>query len=106
MTNQLDSNKRKPAPGFKWRLIAACCFIVLIVAYTAGVVSGRIPAERKIDAPNLAIIAIAVIAGVLLVWPEVLQGVETFELPGGFRLKMRKLEERQAEQQDRLRDME
>ena len=68
-------------------------------------ISGFIPGDRKIDAVNLAIIAVAVLVVVFLMRPDVFDRLKILEL-SGVRLEMlEKVKEKQAKQEGQLEDI-
>ena len=70
-----------------------------------AVVAGLIPAERRIDAAALAVIALAVICIFLLMNPGIFERLKVFEV-SGFKLEMlERVKERQAEQENKLEDI-
>ena len=83
-----QSNVQKPLPRFGLRATIAIVFGVLVLLYTAGIILGFVPGERKIDAINLAMIALALLCGILLLMPEVFEGLQRLEL-AGFKLEVR-----------------
>src|SRR2546422_107058 len=81
------------------RVALAGLVSVLVIAYTVSVISGFIPEGRKIDAVNLAIIAVAVLVVVFLMRPDVFDRLKILEL-SGVRLEMlEKVKEKQAKQE-------
>jgi hypothetical protein len=59
-----------------------------VALYTAGGVLGFVSEERRIDAVNLAMIALAVLCAILLLMPEVFERLKLLEV-AGFKLEMR-----------------
>jgi len=83
----------------------AVLIILVAVIYTLGVVLGLIPAERKIDSVNLAIIAFSVLVVILLLRPGLLDRLRILRMPG-FELEMlEKVKEKQAEQENRINEL-
>ncbi|MCA1612858.1 MAG: hypothetical protein LC800_01645 [Acidobacteria bacterium] len=79
--------------------------LLAVIAYTLAVVTGYLPAERRIDTTNLAVIALAVICVFLLMNPMVFERLKTFEV-SGIKLEMlERVKERQAEQEHKLEDI-
>jgi hypothetical protein len=78
---------------------------LLVIAYTAAVVSGRIPTEHKIDAVNLALIALALIGIGLLLSPQTFERLKHLKM-AGFELEMlERVKEKQAKQEEQLKDI-
>ena len=62
-----EVRRPKDAPPSGGRVAVAVLICLLVIAYTAAVVSGWVPTEHKIDAVNLALIALALVGvGLLL----------------------------------------
>src|SRR5438876_6301865 len=84
---QSDQNKSGgeiEAAGFRTssslRLALAILIVLLITAYTAGVISGRIKDQNKINAVDLAVIGFGAVSVLLLVYPDLLKGLTHLEL--------------------------
>ena len=56
--NPREGYERKPAPQYAYRAILAILIALLIVAYTAAVLFGRIPEERKLNTVDLGFTSI------------------------------------------------
>jgi hypothetical protein len=83
--------------------VSAAIIVLLVSAYTFGVVSGRI--TNRIDAVHLSIIAIAAISVTLLFRPEAFERLRILQL-GNLRLELQEIKEAQNVQAERLREMD
>jgi hypothetical protein len=71
-------------------------------AYSIGIVTGGISADRRIDVVHLGIIIFAVSVATLILQPEILRRFKALELKG-FKLEMlEKVKEKQVEQKTSL----
>ncbi len=96
---------KKRFRGFGYRLVLAIVISLLVIAYIAGVVSGIITEQHRIDAVGLATIALAAIVVALLMRPEVFERLKILEM-SGFKLEMlEKVRERQVKQESKLEDI-
>jgi hypothetical protein len=82
----------------RWLATITCA---TAVAYTAGIVFGFIPQERRIDATNLLILGVAMLIAVLLVKPDALDQLKRFKV-AGFELEIEKIKRSQELQQGQL----
>src|SRR5437870_1296058 len=64
------------------RVIVAIALLALIVAYTWGVVSGGIDANRRIDATHMVAIVVVGVFCAALLSPKLLSRIKTLELKG------------------------
>ncbi len=72
--------------------------------YTAALLTGWIPAERKIDAVGLALLASAAIVIALLVRPDIFARLRQVEW-SGFKLDLEKVQDAQARQASELESL-
>jgi len=101
----VKSEDKKEARGFAYRLALALAIGVLVVGYTAGIVTGRISQQHRIDVVGLATIALAAIAVALLLRPEIFERLKVLEM-SGFKLEMLdKVREKQVKQESELEDI-
>jgi hypothetical protein len=80
-----------------YRTVIVVVLIILITGYSVSVVTGYIPAERRIDVPTLAVITFTIICIFLLMNPGIFERLKIFEV-SGFKLEM--LEKKQLEQEN------
>jgi hypothetical protein len=101
-----DSTKPEDntVPLSRRRTVAVAILIILTTLYTASVVAGYIPAERRIDVPTLAVVTFAVICIFLLINPGIFERLKIFEV-SGFKLEMEQVKEKQLEQENKLADI-
>ncbi|WP_141699122.1 hypothetical protein [Candidatus Thiosymbion oneisti] len=84
------------------RVLFALIVCGLVVAYTVGVVTGRVSENQQIDAVHLGMIVLAAIVLVMLLRPRSLERLKLLEI-SGFKLEMlEKVKERQVEQANLL----
>jgi hypothetical protein len=100
----MKDDSKKPeenvTPRSKYRALVVVLIgvlIALIIIYTGSVVTGRIPPERRIDVPALAVITFTIIFIFLLKNPGIFERLKIFEV-SGFKLEM--LEKKQLEQEN------
>ena len=87
------------------RVSLAVLLCALVGAYSIGIVTGGISADRRIDVVHLGIIIFAVSVATLILQPEILRRFKALELKG-FRLEMlEKVREKQVEQENQLDDI-
>lgn len=86
------------------RLVVGIAGVVLVLAYTVGVVLGRIREANRLDFVDLAFLVCSVLLLVVLVKPEVLNRLRFFAV-GGFKLEMEAVRQKQAEQATELEDL-
>ena len=87
------------------RISLAVLLCALVGAYSIGIVTGGISADRRIDLVHLGIIIFAVSVATLILQPEILRRFKALELKG-FKLEMlEKVREKQVEQEDDIRLM-
>ena len=88
-----------------YRTVMVVVLIILISGYTVSVVTGYVPAERRIDVPTLALITFTIICIFLLMNPGIFERLKIFEV-SGFKLEMlEKVKEKQLEQENKLADI-
>jgi len=92
MTAKDSTNNKQRTPGFGYRLAIAIVLGLSAVAYTVAVVSGLIAEHHRIDAVNLAAIAIVIAVVAVLLDPELLKKLKRFKA-GGFEVEMQQLKE-------------
>lgn len=96
------SNPQSPATDrSSARRLFAALICVAASAYTAAVVFGLIPQERRIDATNLIILGLAILVAVVLVKPDALDQLRRFKV-AGFELEIEKIKRSQELQQGQL----
>lgn len=101
---QNGQNPKSPNPQTKhagMRTLLAVIICLLAAVYTAGVVFGIIPQERRIDTTNLMILALAALIAILLVKPDLFDRLKHFKL-AGFELEIEKIKRSQKLQQGQL----
>jgi len=87
------------------RVSLAVLLCALVGAYSIGIVTGGISADRRIDVVHLGIIIFAVSVATLILQPEILRRFKALELKG-FKLEMlEKVRVRQVEQENQLDDI-
>ena len=87
--------------GFGARQLLATLVCVMAAGYTAGIIFGLIPQERRIDATNLLILGVAMLVVVLLVKPDALDQLRRFKV-AGFELEIERIKRSQELQQGQL----
>jgi hypothetical protein len=93
-----EITEQPPLPALRYRIALALAVILLVLAYTSGVVSGSVTVERKIDSVNLGIIVLAVFGVLLLLRPSILDSIRHVKF-ASFELEMlEKVKEKQAKQ--------
>jgi len=97
-----DSNGPKPVSGLN--RIAAAILAFLAIAYVAGVVTGRVTDQRKIDAVTLTVVVLAALAAAVLWNPQAFSRLTLFEM-GSFKLQLADVRKQQAEQADQLQSI-
>jgi hypothetical protein len=75
---------------------------MLVAIYTVGVLSGWIPAERRLDAVHLAILVAAVLCVAFLLRPGALDRISLVEMQG-FKFQLSAMQQQQVKQK---RDLE
>jgi hypothetical protein len=101
MNNQADSNHSEPVPRF--RIVIAIVVVLLVIAYTAAVVAGEIPADRRIDGVNISIIMIGLVFAFFLINPREFSRLKLLQM-FGFKLEMlEKVKEKQEQQEAQLK---
>lgn len=86
--------------GYRGVRIGLSAAIALVaVAYTVGVVAGRLPENRQITATHLGVIVVALVAIMLLLRPHALDRLTRVDIAG---VKLEMLEAKQDQQADRL----
>jgi hypothetical protein len=96
-TEQDDSIK--PSSLLNW--VVAILIVLLVLGYTIVVITGTIKRADKIDAVDLALIALGVLLFVALTNPQVLQRIRILEI-GNLKFELREVRTQQAEQRDAL----
>ena len=87
------------------RISLAVLLCALVGAYSIGIVTGGISADRRIDVVHLGIIIFAVSVATLILQPEILRRFKALELKG-FKLEMlEQVREKQVEQENQLDDI-
>jgi hypothetical protein len=89
----------KPSPPVNW--VAAILIVLLVLGYTIVVISGTIKSADRIDAVDLALIALGALLFVALTNPQVLQRIRILEI-GSLKFELREVRTAQAEQRDAL----
>ena len=95
-----------PSPS-RERIAISAAVAALAALYTIAVIAGLIPAECKIDAVNLTLLALAALTVAVLLRPDLLDRLRHFEL-GALKLELEKIQDAQVKQEselDRLRDI-
>jgi hypothetical protein len=88
------------------RVVAVVAIALLVGIYTAAVVVGSIPKARQIDSVHLTILLAALVACLAILRPRVVDRVGRLE-GFGFKIELlHRLQERQAEQAERLYDLD
>jgi hypothetical protein len=101
-----DSDHRNDTtrPGFIGRLTAAITLLLLMSAYTYGVLSGQVFPPNRIDGAHLETIVLTLVACALLLLPQMTQRIRGFELYG-LKLELNEVRRLQQEQQVELSDV-
>jgi hypothetical protein len=101
MNNQATVNKSNPLVPF--RIITAVLIVLVVIAYTAAVVAGYVPSERRIDGVNISIIVIGLVFAFFLTNPTEFSRLKLLQM-FGFKLEMlEKVKEKQEEQESQLK---
>jgi hypothetical protein len=90
--------------GSPWRVARLVAGIVLglaLIAYVAGVVTGRIPTGQRVSISDLAVLVVGIAIVVLLLRPQLLDVVQLLEI-GNVRLQLRDLRDQQQTQRHEL----
>jgi hypothetical protein len=99
----------KPAdatPRHLWRFALGGLVVLLVAAYVAATVIGKIPASRQISLGGVAVIVIGAALIIALFQPQWMHDVQRFHL-GSFRLDMQqRLQEIQDTQQDQGKNLD
>lgn len=99
----VGDSTRKPASNLRVAIAILLAFVAL--SYTAGIVTGTIHKDNRIDPANLGIIAAVGLAILIALQPGLVDRFKKFEI-SGFKLEMlERVRERQAEQAMQLEDM-
>ncbi len=101
----ISSDKQSPQPGLGYRLTFAIVIGILVIGYTAGVVSGFIPSDHKIDSVTLTIIALTIASIVLLLNPHIIDRLRRLEAPW-FKLDLDEVKAKQAQQESQLANIQ
>ena len=100
--NAEESNESKPSIG---RIAAALVVLLVVVIYAYAIVSGHVPKDRRLDAVDVAVVALASLCSVLIFRPNVLARLRLLELKG-FKIELlEKVRERQLQQEVELEDI-
>ncbi len=102
------SNKTEPTPPrhLVARVLTAGLLLLLVAAYTIGVVTGVVPQGHRIDASHLGIIVVTAVAALLLLRPDLAERLQRVE-GAGFKLEMlRQVREQLSEQEQALKKQE
>lgn len=95
--------------GTEWRLArigASIVIVVLIAIYAESIVSGNLRKERQIDGPGLAVIVVGAVFVVMVLEPRFLERLSRLEL-AGFKLELlKRVQEKQSQQEIQLNDMQ
>lgn len=101
MDDQVNSKHSEPMPGF--RIILAIVVVFLVLAYTAAVVAGYVPAARRIDGVNISMIVIGLVFAFFLVNPREFSRLKLLQM-FGFKLEMlEQVKEKQEQQEAQLK---
>jgi hypothetical protein len=88
------------------RRLMAAIVLVLITAYSLGVISGRVHKDNRLQLADLALIGLACAVGGLLLNPNVISRLRVVELQG-FKVELlEKVRERQLQQAQDLEDIQ
>jgi hypothetical protein len=86
----------------KSRVLCATLIAVVVLSYTTAVVIGKIPAERQLSGTNLVLLVSTAVLCLLIVRPQVLDRLGSFE-GLGFKFELlQQLQERQVKQAEEL----
>jgi hypothetical protein len=88
-----------------FRVGIAVAIGLLLVAYTVLVVTGHVPADRRIDTTHLIIILVGVLCCVVLFYPSLLDRVRRLELTGIKIELLERMQEKQIRQERELDDI-
>ena len=88
----------KPS-GFR---ISAILVLVFVLVYTAAVISGLLPKEKRIDASTLGVIGIGGLISIVLFRPDIIDRVTRMEI-AGWKFE---IEKKQAKQDKQLKDIQ
>jgi hypothetical protein len=78
--------------------------LIAILAYAAGIVSGKIPSGRKLSGADAAILVVGILIASVLLQPRLLDRLTRFEL-GTLKFDLSKVQEKQKNQQEELNDV-
>jgi DNA-binding HxlR family transcriptional regulator len=98
----------EPAKNPQWisvRVLLAVVLLLLIAAYAALVVTGKIPENGRLNAVDLTIIVAAVLASIVLLRPGLTDRLRLLELKGIKIEFLERLRERQLRQEHDLEDI-
>jgi hypothetical protein len=87
------------------QIAIAAVLVVLVLAYSIGIVLGVISADRKIDAVHLALIVVTIFVVAVLVHPEIFDRFKRLKLSGFEVELLEKVREKQAVQENQLEDI-
>jgi membrane protein YdbS with pleckstrin-like domain len=89
-----------------WRFVVAGLVVLLVAAYVAATIMGKIPTNRQIGLGALAVIVIGAVLILALFQPRWMHDVQRFQF-GSFRLDMQqRLQEIQSTQKDQGKNLD
>jgi hypothetical protein len=77
--------------------VAAFLVLLFVAGYTAAVMLGRLPKEKRIDASTLGVIGIGSLIAVVLLRPDIVERVTRLEI-AGWKFDIEKKQEKQDKQ--------
>jgi hypothetical protein len=100
-----ERSKARSSIRLGMRIAIAVLLMTVVVTYSVGIVSGKVPENRKIDAVHFALIVLTAVVASILVQPEILERFKRVKL-SGFELEMlEEVREKQVEQASQLKDL-
>jgi hypothetical protein len=86
------------------RVLVSALMSILLLIYVGGIVTGRIPEARRVDAVTLALLTLGSLMILLVLQPGLLARFKTLEV-GGLKLELDRLREQQSVQKDELENL-
>jgi hypothetical protein len=92
------------ASGPSTRSMVAVAILLMVVVYAVSIITGWIPEQRKLAAPDAAILVVGILIASILLQPRLLDRLSSFEL-GSLKFDLSKVKEDQKNQQEELNDV-
>lgn len=94
-----ESQSSKHSSGLR---LSAILVLLFVLAYTAAVISGLLPREKRIDATTLGVIGMGALIAIVLFRPDIIDRVTRLEI-AGWKFD---IEKRQEKQDKQLKDIQ